>query len=260
MDITGVGEYLRSSEGSCVALVQELQRRADVLTDLGVYITRFDDQALEAAASADAELSAGIDRGPMHGVPVGIKDIFATIEGGTTAQSLAIDRVWLRPGREATAVARLRDAGAVILGKTTTMEFAIRHPGRQSALSPAPQCLGVRPLGGRVEFGFGQRRRCRSLLPRPGQRHRGKCSNTGVVQRGDGTEADPRTSSDGRSRSTRPESGPRRSDRSYRRRLRHRVCRTRRGVRRRRTESPERRHQGSADGGHSPASRRPKHR
>ena len=83
--------------------------------------------ALAAADRADAELAAGVDRGPLHGIPFGVKDIIAMAEGPTTAQSLVLDRAW-GAGRDAPVVARLKAAGAVITGKTTTMEFAFGMP------------------------------------------------------------------------------------------------------------------------------------
>lgn len=95
--------------------------------ELGVYLARFDEQALETASHADAELAAGIDKGPFHGIPVGIKDILAVSEGPTTANSLVLDPAW-GAGKDGPVVRRLKDAGAVITGKLTTMEFAIGIP------------------------------------------------------------------------------------------------------------------------------------
>ena len=90
-------------------------------------LTRFDGSALQRARQADAELAAGHDLGRLHGIPMGIKDILAAREGPTTAQSLVLDPAW-GAGKDATVVRRLRDAGAVIVGKTTTMEFAAGLP------------------------------------------------------------------------------------------------------------------------------------
>ncbi|GLY71317.1 amidase [Amycolatopsis taiwanensis] len=109
----------------------ELVRRSIELADehdatLGVFLSRFDESALAAAAEADAAVVEGKPLGPLHGVPIGIKDLLATREGPTTAQSLAWDSGW--GAEDATAVARLRAAGAVIVGKTTTLEFAYGTP------------------------------------------------------------------------------------------------------------------------------------
>src|SRR4051812_42653788 len=79
------------------------------------------DQVLRQADALDAERKAGRVRGPLHGVAVGIKDIFDTADMPTENSSpLHAGR---RPTRNAEAVARLRGAGAVILGKTVTTEF-----------------------------------------------------------------------------------------------------------------------------------------
>lgn len=111
-----------------VELVQAAYARADRLDGaLGTYLLRFDEQAVAAAAGRDAEMAAGVDRGPLHGVPIAIKDIIATDDGPTTAQSLILDPAWGDQG-DAPVVRRLRDAGAIILGKTTTMEFACGCP------------------------------------------------------------------------------------------------------------------------------------
>lgn len=126
--IQEAGAILRAGEMSSVELVTACFDRADQLdAALGTYLARFDDSALAAAKVADDELAAGVDRGPLHGIPLGIKDIIATDEGPTTAQSLVLDPDWGSTG-DAPVVSRLRAAGAVITGKTTTMEFACGMP------------------------------------------------------------------------------------------------------------------------------------
>ena len=82
--------------------------------------------ARTAARERDVEARAGHMRGPLHGVPVGIKDIFDVAGMPTTAG--AREFAHTRPSRDAGAVARLRAAGAVILGKTHTTQFAFRDP------------------------------------------------------------------------------------------------------------------------------------
>lgn len=78
--------------------------------------------ALAEAEQRDRELAGGLHRGPLHGIPVTVKDVIDVAGLPTRAGSAAYDDV---PGRDATAVARLREAGAVILGKVTTHEFAL---------------------------------------------------------------------------------------------------------------------------------------
>jgi aspartyl-tRNA(Asn)/glutamyl-tRNA(Gln) amidotransferase subunit A len=82
--------------------------------------------ALGVAREREAEARSGRIRGPWHGVPIGVKDIFHVAGMPTRAGAKAFAHS--RPAEDATSVARLRAAGAVILGKTATTEFAYRHP------------------------------------------------------------------------------------------------------------------------------------
>ena len=124
LTIQAAAEALRSGTVTSVQLTEAAIASADRFDDeLGVYITRTDETALEAAAEADADFASGTDRGPLQGIPLGIKDIIATSDAPTTAQSLVLDPKWGEQG-DAPVTARLRAAGAVITGKTTTMEFA----------------------------------------------------------------------------------------------------------------------------------------
>ncbi len=126
--IEGAARDLRAGEITCEQLTAEMVDAADRLDpELGTYLARFDDEALLAARQADAELASGRDRGPLHGIPLGIKDIIATDEGPTTAQSLVQPQEWGAQG-DGPLMARLRDAGAVVMGKTTTMEYAVGRP------------------------------------------------------------------------------------------------------------------------------------
>lgn len=119
---------LRSGDVTSVALVEEAQAAADRLDpELGTWIDRYNDQALARAAQADEELAAGNDLGPLHGIPLGIKDIISTDEGPTTAQSLTLPPEWGEAG-DGPLMDRLRAAGSVVMGKTTTMEYAIGRP------------------------------------------------------------------------------------------------------------------------------------
>jgi aspartyl-tRNA(Asn)/glutamyl-tRNA(Gln) amidotransferase subunit A len=91
-------------------------------------MTKLEQPALEQARQAEAELAGGHDRGPLHGVPVSLKDLIDTAGTRTTAASrLWRDRV---PATSATVARRLEQAGAVLLGKCNLLEFAygIVHP------------------------------------------------------------------------------------------------------------------------------------
>ncbi len=104
-------------------LEEVLARTQDLAPALKCYITLADAGALRAEAAAlQRELDAGRRRGPLHGVPIGIKDIIETRGLRTTGGSAALDD-WI-PERDATAVRKLREAGALIIGKHNTHEFA----------------------------------------------------------------------------------------------------------------------------------------
>ena len=119
---------LREGRLTSVALTTRLLARTDVLdARLGTFVARFDETALAAAQQADADFSAGTDRGPLQGIPLGIKDIIAAREGATTACSKVLPSDWGR-GIDAPVVARLRAQGAVLIGKTATLEFALGPP------------------------------------------------------------------------------------------------------------------------------------
>src|SRR5262249_59933424 len=85
-------------------------------------VTLTADRARAAAAQADREMSEGVRRGPLHGIPIGLKDIYETEGVRTTGHShLRADYV---PSVDAETVRRLKAGGAVILGKLATHEFA----------------------------------------------------------------------------------------------------------------------------------------
>jgi aspartyl-tRNA(Asn)/glutamyl-tRNA(Gln) amidotransferase subunit A len=148
---------LRSGNVTSVELTRAALARADQLDDsIGVYLARFDEQALTRAGEADLELSEGVDLGPLHGIPgipLAVKDILAAKEGPTTAQSSVPDpNRW--PGVDATAVRRLREAGAVITGKTTTAEFACGLPDPSKPF-PLPNPWDLRAYPGGSSSGSG---------------------------------------------------------------------------------------------------------
>ncbi len=100
-----------------------LERIATYDAKLDAFITVMHKEALALADQLDAEQKAGKLRGPLHGIPLAIKDIIDTAGTRTTGGSaLFADRV---PSEDATVVARLRAAGAIIIGKTNTQEFAM---------------------------------------------------------------------------------------------------------------------------------------
>ena len=118
---------MRSGDVSAVELLEALLARSERLEPrLGVWATLDVEYALDQARSRDRTLAAGSPTGPLHGVPVGIKDIYDTA-GLRTAHGSPIFSNNV-PDRDATSVAKLKEAGAVIMGKTVTTEFACGDP------------------------------------------------------------------------------------------------------------------------------------
>lgn len=111
---------------TAVALTQAYQQRIAQIDRAGPHLNsviELNPDALAQAAAADQERTAGKVRGPMHGIPVLVKDNIETADRmHTTAGSLAL--LAARPAQDATVIARLREAGAVILGKTNLSEWA----------------------------------------------------------------------------------------------------------------------------------------
>jgi Asp-tRNA(Asn)/Glu-tRNA(Gln) amidotransferase A subunit family amidase len=105
-----------------------LDRIAAVEPDVQAFVHLDGDHALAQARALDRHKSNGGRIGPLHGIPVGIKDIFDTTDYPTECGSPVL--AGRRPQADATAVRKLREAGAVIIGKTVTTEFAYFHPGK----------------------------------------------------------------------------------------------------------------------------------
>ena len=127
LTIAQAADGIRAGTISAVELMEALLARSRALDPkLRVWETLDEDAALEAARSAQAEIESAGARGPLHGVPIGIKDIFNT-KGVRTASGSPIYDDYV-PDFDSTAVALLRDAGAVIMGKAVTTEFASFDP------------------------------------------------------------------------------------------------------------------------------------
>src|SRR5215813_6944158 len=93
------------------------------------------EEARAAAAAVEAEIAADRYRGPLHGIPIGLKDIYETAGVATTGHSKVMqDHV---PRADAFSVARLRDAGAIVMGKLATHEFAFGGPSFDLPWPPA---------------------------------------------------------------------------------------------------------------------------
>jgi Asp-tRNA(Asn)/Glu-tRNA(Gln) amidotransferase A subunit family amidase len=110
------------------------------------FITVDEDAARLAAHTADVDRRRGIDRGPLHGVPISVKDLFDIAGQPTTAASRVL--AGHVATQDATAVGRLRQAGAIFLGKTNLHEFALGSTGDDSAFGAVKHPLDSRRLAG----------------------------------------------------------------------------------------------------------------
>lgn len=129
LGVADAAAAIREGRITSVELVQDCLARVRAV-DEKVQAWAFLDpeHALRQAQAADAYRMTGRVLGPLHGVPVGIKDLFDTSDYPTEFGSA----LWTgrTPRHDATAVARLRAAGAIIMGKTITTEYAYYHPGK----------------------------------------------------------------------------------------------------------------------------------
>ncbi|MGH8587228.1 MAG: amidase [Gammaproteobacteria bacterium] len=130
-DLLDAARSVRAGTLSPVELTRSCLDRIDRVDGrLGSFVTVTPDGALAAARRAENELAGGRWRGPLHGIPIALKDNIDTAGVRTTAASaVSADRV---PRKDADVVQRLKDAGAIVLGKLNMHEFAL---GTTSAIS-----------------------------------------------------------------------------------------------------------------------------
>jgi aspartyl-tRNA(Asn)/glutamyl-tRNA(Gln) amidotransferase subunit A len=134
--IAELARALQARETTAEAVLDRCLRRiADRNPTLNAFITVFDADARAQALEADRDIAAGRYRGPLHGVPMSIKDLF-DVRGSATTAASRVRRNHVA-GCDAHAVARLREAGAVLVGKTNLHEFAFGTTSEDSAFGPA---------------------------------------------------------------------------------------------------------------------------
>jgi len=124
LSITEVSELIRQKKVSPVELVTGCLERIEQLNPkLNAFITVIAEQALEEAKIAEREIKDGKWRGPLHGIPVGVKDFFDTAGIKTTAAfEYFKDRV---PSKDAEVVTKLKKAGAIVIGKMNMHELGM---------------------------------------------------------------------------------------------------------------------------------------
>src|SRR5262245_17832131 len=135
LSLLDASELLRGRKVSPVELTNACLTRIERLNPaLNAFITVTADQALVDARAAESEIGRGKPRGLLHGIPIALKDLFDTAGVKTTAGSAVFaDRV---PSQDAEVVRRLKQAGAVLLGKLNMHEFAYGDTSAQSHFGP----------------------------------------------------------------------------------------------------------------------------
>lgn len=134
--IAEAARLIRSRALSPVELTRALLARIDAYDgQLSSFITLTVERALSEARQAEQDITHGRYRGPLHGIPIGLKDLYYTKDLRTSGHSkIGLDHV---PAYDATAAAKLHDAGAVLLGKLATHEFAHGGPSFDLPWPPA---------------------------------------------------------------------------------------------------------------------------
>src|SRR5262245_6425030 len=158
LELVEVGRRIQVSQLSSVEVTKAvLERIVRLDPRFRAYATLTPDLALAQAREADQEISRGTLRGPLHGVPIAVKDLCHT-KGIPTAAGMPIHKDY-RPDRDATVVARLRAAGAVLLGKLQLTEgaFGAHHPTIDPPVNPwsAAHWTGVSSSGSGVATAAG---------------------------------------------------------------------------------------------------------
>lgn len=158
VDLVEIGRRIRARKLTSIEVTQALLDRIGQLDSyLKSYAFVARDTALEQAARADQEITRGESRGPLHGVPVAVKDLCRT-QGMVTAVGMSIYKNYV-PERDATVVARLKDAGAVLLGKLQMTEgaFSAHHATIAPPVNPwsAAHWSGVSSSGSGVATAAG---------------------------------------------------------------------------------------------------------
>ena len=133
--LADVGRLVASKALTSEAVTERcLERITEQNRTLNAFVSVLDDDAVAQAKKADQEIAAGRYRGPLHGIPISLKDIIDLRNAPTTAASRVRDGHVAR--RDATVVGRLREAGAIFIGKTNLHEFALGTTNEDSAYGP----------------------------------------------------------------------------------------------------------------------------
>jgi len=169
LTITAAAAALRGGEITSVELTEAVLRRAAVTeAQLHAYLTLDQTGARRAASDADADFAAGRDRGPLQGIPLALKDNLCTRGMETTAGSKIL--AGYVPPYDATIVTKLRDGGAVILGKANLDEFAMGSSTENSAYGATRNPWDPDTVPGGSSGGAAAARRWGRTAPTPAAR------------------------------------------------------------------------------------------
>ena len=154
LSIRQAGELIQRGELSPVELTRACLDRIQSTDDrLHSFILLLSDEALAQARTAEAEVLRGDYRGPMHGIPFALKDLYDTAGVRTTSGSqVDIDRV---PSEDATTTARLKEAGGILMGKLAMHEFALGGPDWTTPFEPARNPWNLDHITGGSSSGSG---------------------------------------------------------------------------------------------------------
>ena len=154
LSIRQAGELIQRGELSPVELARACLDRIQATDDrLHSFILLLADEALAQARIAEAEILRGAYKGPMHGIPFALKDLYDTAGVRTTSGSqVDIDRV---PSEDATTTARLKEAGGILLGKLAMHEFALGGPDWTTPFEPARNPWNLDHITGGSSSGSG---------------------------------------------------------------------------------------------------------
>jgi aspartyl-tRNA(Asn)/glutamyl-tRNA(Gln) amidotransferase subunit A len=154
LSVREAGRRLRTGQLTAVALVDAvLERIAAEDGALASFVTVTPEHARARAREADADFAAGIDRGPLQGIPYGLKDIYDTAGIRTTCHSKLFEHHV--PERSSVCAEKLDEAGGVLVGKLATHEFAFGGPSFDLPFPPARNPWNLEHMPGGSSSGSG---------------------------------------------------------------------------------------------------------
>ena len=154
LPVSRLSALIERREVSPVEVTEAYLRRIDETEPrLNAFITRMDDRALDSARQAEAEITRGGYRGPLHGVPVGLKDLFRT-RGVRTTSGSAIDRDFV-PDEDSAVAERFAAAGAIVVGKLHMTELAFDGTSLNRHYGPARNPWDTDRMAGGSSSGSG---------------------------------------------------------------------------------------------------------